>query len=1029
MWWLPATAGLEGLHRFTAPMSLARCLIGFTTLERRITSVDKPPNSSVDSSKIAMEFSKKELEDIQRVAGLLNLTVDELLQQSRVRARNAAQFTNNSPPVVPQRSPDQQASPFSESSHINAIQNQPSFDLKLEYSDLGDPQSNASGSEPSELMLPPPAAQIQSTKVILLNPNRSSYECDAAVWNFDQSAGQGFPFDDNAAMDLDAADDESYVEVPGTETHSESMRDYTSHEGLHSMEDDSSMDWALVSASPGSSTLSNMTPPASSTAKRYHKIAPRHSRASTQASSESSNNRVKKKRSAYEGRKRIDTHLTRQVHACVRCRMQRNRCIPDPNNPQGACLTCQQRTVRMSRLPCLRYMVTDSTLFRTGLDYMPFYRTHPMVGPRYGDFHLERQWTDSPPKILCLGQVGAMHLKIELREFVPPADSNDVDLKGRPMYAVPWAIADPDAVVEAIKEYIERAITAYMAAYLDDTDPLVWNIFQAAYRASVFPVPNEMLKKTLRLWVACRFIESKWRCWSESGLADDELRAINPRDPFYKDLDSPPPYVDYQWASIIIQRILTPLRRDVLRMLQSTLNTHSPTDWFVTFLTCFILLQNYEMQMLFQRQFAQRRQAPLFTAGFNWNAPKVRRMARLDAEECAFMSQCRDVVVQRSILLGQQAQAWPDLTVKTNCTPRYFPVSHAWPAAIEGDMAWGPASFSSEDDYTLTLSEGEISEVKSGLAYFNDLGLYGNEVNPSTFPLPTLGPKLRQLANDIHCGRGFAVVRGLRPGEFSPEDNVLVFLGISSYIGVQRGRQDEEGNMLMHIRDAKLSKTPQQDRPTRYSSRASTFHTDTFCDILALQTRNNASAGGKNLLASSWSVYNELMQTQPHLRELLAQPIWSFDSRGKFLPSNTRPLLYHHDGRIIMNFAREPLLGLSGVRRAAGVTPVTDEQRRALDVIEEIAKRNQIVLEAQPGDMLFINNHGVLHSREAFEDTRESPRYLIRMWLKNPELAWNLPRALQAGNARIYEENELGEQWNIVDTPRFMFRLSERLSS
>lgn len=130
-----------------------------------------------------------------------------------------------------------------------------------------------------------------------------------------------------------------------------------------------------------------------------------------------------------------------------------------------------------------------------------------------------------------------------------------------------------------------------------------------------------------------------------------------------------------------------------------------------------------------------------------------------------------------------------------------------------------------------------------------------------------------------------------------------------------------------------------------------------------------------------------------------------------------------------MNFAREPLLGLSGVRRAAGVTPVTDEQRRALDVIEEIAKRNQIVLEAQPGDMLFINNHGILHSREAFEDTRESPRYLIRMWLKNPELAWNLPRALQAGNARIYEENELGEQWNIVDTPRFMFRLSERLSS
>ena len=208
-----------------------------------------------------------------------------------------------------------------------------------------------------------------------------------------------------------------------------------------------------------------------------------------------------------------------------------------------------------------------------------------------------------------------------------------------------------------------------------------------------------------------------------------------------------------------------------------------------------------------------------------------------------------------------------------------------------------------------------------------------------------------------------------------------------------------------------------------------TFHTDTFCDILALQTRNNASTGGRNLLVSSWTVYNELMKTHPNLRELLAQPRWSFDSRGKFLPSSTRPLLYHHDSRILMNFAREPLLGLKGVPRASGLAPLTEEQRRALDVVEEIAKRNQIVLEAERGDMLFINNHAVLHSREAFEDSRDSPRYLVRMWLKNPELAWKLPRGLQEGNARIYEDNELGEQWNIMDAPRVMFQLSERLTS
>jgi len=325
-------------------------------------------------------------------------------------------------------------------------------------------------------------------------------------------------------------------------------------------------------------------------------------------------------------------------------------------------------------------MVTDTSLFRTGLDYMAFYRTHPMIGSEYGDFHLERQWTNAPSKFLCLAQIGTMNFQVELKQFVPPANSTDVDLKGRPMYAFPWAISDPEPVVEAITTYIDRGVTRYMDAYLDDTDELVWGIFQAAYRASVFPVPNDMLKKTLRLWVACRFIESKWRCWAPGpGWQDSDISAANLRDPFNQDIESLPPYLDYQIASIIIHRILSPLRKDVLRDLQSTFNIHSPKDWFVSFLTSFILLQNYEMQMLFQRQFAARRQAKvqyldmplvratnsgaktilahfhycykgqsLFAEGFNWNSPRVRRMARLDPEQTTFMSQCRDYVVKKS---------------------------------------------------------------------------------------------------------------------------------------------------------------------------------------------------------------------------------------------------------------------------------------------------------------------------------------------------------------------------------------------
>jgi len=76
------------------------------------------------------------------------------------------------------------------------------------------------------------------------------------------------------------------------------------------------------------------------------------------------------------------------------------------------------------------------------------------------------------------------------------------------------------------------------------------------------------------------------------------------------------------------------------------------------------------------------------------------------------------------------------------------------------------------------------------------LELDGNLVNQENFPLPTLGAKLRALSLDIHSGRGFHVIRGLNPDDYSVEDLTIIWLGVQSYIADQFGRQDDRGNML-----------------------------------------------------------------------------------------------------------------------------------------------------------------------------------------------------------------------------------------
>lgn len=74
--------------------------------------------------------------------------------------------------------------------------------------------------------------------------------------------------------------------------------------------------------------------------------------------------------------------------------------------------------------------------------------------------------------------------------------------------------------------------------------------------------------------------------------------------------------------------------------------------------------------------------------------------------------------------------------------------------------------------------------------------MFFDDINPSTFQLPTLGPRLIEVKEKVYEGPGFAVLRGLNPDEFSKEDNLKIFLGVSSYVAGQRGPQDIAGNLI-----------------------------------------------------------------------------------------------------------------------------------------------------------------------------------------------------------------------------------------
>ncbi|ORX98191.1 hypothetical protein BCR34DRAFT_577451 [Clohesyomyces aquaticus] len=302
------------------------------------------------------------------------------------------------------------------------------------------------------------------------------------------------------------------------------------------------------------------------------------------------------------------------------------------------------------------------------------------------------------------------------------------------------------------------------------------------------------------------------------------------------------------------------------------------------------------------------------------------------------------------------------------------------------------------------------------MTYFKGLELEIRDLSRQNFPLPRLSKQLEKLRNELHDGKGFFVLRGIDPTRYSVEDNVLIFVGVSCYIGEKRGRQDQDGNMLVHIMDAnaRFPSPAFREAQSVYTNVAQPFHNDVVCDILALQTLSRASEGGSSIIASAVTVYNELAATRPDLVHTLSASDWTFDTFGRDPPYHQRPLLYCHDRRVILNFSRRLLTGSDQSPRTANIPPITEAQAEALDAVHFIAQDNQLSISTAPGDLRFINNLGILHCRDSFQDGAHSQRHLVRLWLRNEQMAWSTPTQLQMAWDRVFADlPDMAENWNI----------------
>ena len=81
------------------------------------------------------------------------------------------------------------------------------------------------------------------------------------------------------------------------------------------------------------------------------------------------------------------------------------------------------------------------------------------------------------------------------------------------------------------------------------------------------------------------------------------------------------------------------------------------------------------------------------------------------------------------------------------------------PGKIGGPGAWRGSELQKSDAWIEHLTETEIAEIDAAIRAHVAADLSMADIRPETFPLPTLGPRLKKILNDVVEGRGFARVR------------------------------------------------------------------------------------------------------------------------------------------------------------------------------------------------------------------------------------------------------------------------------
>jgi hypothetical protein len=304
------------------------------------------------------------------------------------------------------------------------------------------------------------------------------------------------------------------------------------------------------------------------------------------------------------------------------------------------------------------------------------------------------------------------------------------------------------------------------------------------------------------------------------------------------------------------------------------------------------------------------------------------------------------------------------------------------PHLIDDRSIWHTDDFGKARSWVHQLPAESMDELEHSVRLAVRNGKTFVDVRRTDIPLPETAALLRTVFDELENGCGFSVIGGFPVDRFSYDEALIAYAGLSSHLGTLVD-QSYAGAMKVDVADMGV---PYGKAVRGYQSNAMLrFHTDGAV-LTGLLCLGEAVEGGLSVLASSGALSNAILEERPDLHAILANGL-HHHRRGEHAPgenpvsSEPIPVFAFYDGLLHCNYDRNQSMWAAD----EGIE-ITPRQIEAMDYLDALMSQPQFQLhmEMRKGDVQFVNNFTVMHSRTEYRDGPGRKRHLVRFWIDVP---------------------------------------------